>query len=213
MENILVKLNQQWAGIIGTFIAIIALVVSIYSLRRGTEMRNQQEQERLFEEIKNLLDVESTKSKRFIEQLMKKALITTGRIDNEGRIIRETNRYFGRTCHRKLQKIIELHKEAQKYNYELSKLFNALLKGEPDTHARLTKALEADRRGEIILLDEPNMNEVIEKASVTFFNNESNENSTYDFREIYGRYLKISKKIDERTRKLESCLKKKMMER
>lgn len=213
MNEYLNVLNQQWVGIIGVIIAVISLAISIYSVRRATVMRNQQEQERLFKEIKLLLDIERTKSRRFINKLVERIPQVIGCSNDEGRIIRETNRYFGRLCRCRLEKIIELHKEAQKCNFGLSKLFNMLSTSAPDTLASLENALIAEMKGETVLLDDPCMKETIENASVKLPNNDLNEIETYNFREIYGRYLRINQKIDTKTEKLELKLKKKMLTR
>ena len=195
MGNFLNTLNQQWVGVIGILISILSLVLSIHSIRRATKMRNQQEQERLLEEIKNLLDIKKTRSESAIMKLVYEDVIITGCINNEERIKRETNRYFGRVCYWQLQKIIHLYEEAQVCNFELSDLFDKLSNSAPDTFASLKEALIAEMEDKMVLLGNPNMNEIIEQAYVTFYDNDTCENVTYDFKELYQKYLETSKII------------------
>lgn len=209
MEKFLNTLNQQWVGVIGTLISILSLVLSIHSIRRATKMRNQQEQERLLEEIKNLLDIKKTRSESAIKKLAYEDVITTNRINNEERIKRATNRYFGRVCYWQLQKIIQLYEEMQTYNFELSDLFDKLSNSTPDTFVSLKEALITEIEDKMVLLSNPNMNEVIEQAAITFYDNNTCENVTYDFKEIYTKYSEIKKLIDFRTARLTLKLEKK----
>lgn len=209
MANFLNTLNQQWLGIIGILISLVSLILSIYSIHRATTMRNQQEQERLLEEIKTLLDIKKARSESAIKKLAYGDVITTGCISNEERIKRETNRYFGRVCYVQLQNIIQLYEKAHTYNFELFDLLDKLSNSAPDIFASLKEALIAEMEDKMVLLSNPNMNEVIEQAAITFYDNNTCENVTYDFKEIYTKYSKIKKLIDVKTAQLTLKLEKK----
>ena len=202
MGNFLSTLNEQWVGVIGTLISLFSLALSVHSIRRATKMRNQQEQERLLEEIKKLLEIKKTRSESAIKKFVYEEVQTTGCINNEERIKRETNRYFGRVCYVQLQNIIQLYEKAHTYNFELFDLFDKLSNSAPDTFVSLKEALIAKMEDKMVLLNNPNMNEVIEQAAITFYDNNACENVMYDFREIYTKYSKIKKLIDVKTAQL-----------
>lgn len=213
MQEFVDKFNNQWAGIIGAFIAAISLVVSVKSNRRTTAMRNQQEQERLYKEMKYILESKNAKSRQAIDRLLNRSEIVTEYTADEDQIIRETNRYFGRICCRKFREIIGMYKETEECNYKLGVLFEALADSNPDTLIKLKEALKEEMEEKIVLLDASSRSEVVKKASIVFRDNDLNEVEMYDFREIYGRCLKLTEKINVRTDDFLKKIGKKMMKR
>lgn len=214
-DKVLCILHEQWIGLVGVAISIASLVISVHAIRRDRIMRNQQEQERLYREIEALLELKKSKYQRALDQVRLGAFIAIGQENEMDRIMRETNRYFGKTIYRRLCRIINLCKKAEEYNGKLAEYINAIQDYENgEAYKKLQEALIAEAEGRIDLLKDQSMTKMLNEMILFSQNDECDtKERIYDFSEIYKKHTQIRTRISIDTDKLKKQLNKCMMKR
>lgn len=216
MKNeILSMLLEQWIGALGVIISIASFGISVHGIRRNRIMRNQQEQERLYREIEELLKLKKSKYQRALEQVRLGTLIAIGQENEIDRIMRETSRYFSKTIYKRLCRIINLCGKAEDYNSKIAEYINAIRDYENgDVYEKLKEALIAEAEGRIDVLKDPNMIKMLKEMILISQNEELDKKERiYDFRKLYKKHTRICTKISIKTEELKKQLNKCMMKK
>lgn len=201
------------SNIISLFVSMGALLISIISYIRGNKIRNQNEQEHIYSDIRKLIESRNdfySSEKRIIGDTTHCGITS---IDEE-EIKRKTNRFFGRREYQLLCKLLRKMKRAKEIDSDIGMLFELIRQSDEDTYSKLQDILTDEYTNDFDEVTCKKNEAFLKTITIPYYEAIPNENGKrYDYLELIREREDIIKEIVAIQEKLEDRLLKAMMKR